>query len=320
MTQEQHVPDQAVIPVCYRHPDRETYIRCARCERPICPDCMQSASVGFQCPECVRAGSKGVREARTVFGGRVTGDSGYVTRVLIAINVIAFLAQQGSNAFTDRFLLLGLARTGSSGGDLSGVAAGEGYRLLTAAFLHGGLLHLAGNMYLLWLVGPQLEGRLGRLRFTGLYLVSALGGSVASYAFSAPNVGGYGASGAVFGLLGAALVIGRRLGWDTGPLLLLIAFNVVLGFTIANVDWRAHFGGLAVGAALGALFAYGPAVRRGLVQSLAVAAVVLGLLGWATAHTGDLLGVPTATAAACQLSAPVDPGSTFLACAAGSLP
>ncbi|CAN5566921.1 rhomboid family intramembrane serine protease [soil metagenome] len=256
-------------PTCYRHTDRETYIRCTRCERPICPDCMQPAAVGFQCPECVRAGNRSQRSARTVFGGQPSADPGTVTRVLIGINVVLFLVQLAAPALTQRLFLIGLALDPSSG-QLVGVADGEYYRLVTVAFLHGGFLHLLFNMYALFLFGPRLEAVLGRGRFLTLYLLSALGGSVASYLTSAPNQPSVGASGAVFGLLGALLVVSRKLRYDARPVLVLLGINLALGFVIPRIDWRAHLGGLVAGALLAAVFAYAPQRLR---QPAALAAV-----------------------------------------------
>ena len=265
--------------VCYRHPDREAHVRCVRCERRICPACMVPASVGFQCPECVKEGNKSVREARTVFGGRVAGDPGWVSKALIVANVAAFVVQQTSDRFTLRFLDQGFA-----------VSSVEYYRMLTAAFLHGGVVHLLVNMYALYLFGPQLEAALGRLRFTVLYLVSAVGGSAVSYAFASPLQQSLGASGAVFGLLGAFLVVNRRLNRDNSVVWTLLAMNLVLGFVLPRIDWRAHLGGLVVGAMVAAAIAYAPKERRVLVQAggiLVTLLLVVAVIAWRTA---DLRG------------------------------
>lgn len=271
---------------CYRHPDREAHIRCTRCERRICPDCMIPASVGFQCPECVREGNKDVRPARTVFGGSVSGNPGVVSKVLIALSVVAFVAQQGISGFTARFYDIGLAVDPNTF-ETVGVADGEVYRLLTSAFLHGGLLHLLLNMYAIYLFGPQIEAALGRLRFIALYLVSALGGSALSYAFAAPNQPSLGASGAVFGLLGAFLVVSRKLRRDTTSVMVLLAINFAYGFLVPRVDWRAHLGGLIAGALVALALVYAPRDRRTLVQVAGTAAVLLGavaLIAWRTAE------------------------------------
>ena len=163
-------------PVCYRHPGRETYVRCTRCDRPICPDCMRDASVGHQCPECVDEGRRSVRPARTAFGGGAAGRHGYVTKALIALNVLMMLLSiasarggdaaaggsgfgglmGGSTPLTEWGAVLGLART-SPTTRIGGIADGEWYRLVTAMFLHYGVLHLLLNMWALWVLGRSLE-------------------------------------------------------------------------------------------------------------------------------------------------------------------
>jgi membrane associated rhomboid family serine protease len=269
------VGDAAEPATCYRHPDREAHIRCVRCNRRICPDCMIDASVGFQCPECVREGNQGVRRARTVFGGRVS-DAGLVTKVLIGLNALAFLVQQVSQTFTLRFADLPVA-----------VASGEQYRLLTSAFLHGNLLHIALNMYALYLFGPPLEVALGRLRFIALYILSALGGSALSYAFANPLGYSLGASGAVFGLFGAFFMVNRRLQRDTSGLLVLVAVNLAFSFLVRGIDWRAHIGGLVTGSLVAAALVYAPRRYRALVQTagfVVVAVLVVALVAWRTAQ------------------------------------
>ena len=283
-------PGQAPAPdpaVCYRHPDREAHIRCVRCERRICPDCMIPASVGFQCPECVRKGNKDVRRPTTVFGGRVSDNPGYISKVLIGINVVAFVLQQTVDGFTTRFFDIGLA-IDPAVNETIGVADGEYYRLLTSAFLHGGIVHLALNMYAIYLFGPPLEAALGRLRFVVLYLVSALGGSALSYAFASPATPSLGASGAVFGLLGAYLVVGRRLNKDTTAVMVLLALNFAYGFLVPRIDWRAHLGGLIAGALCAVAFAYAPASRRTAIQVGGVAAVAVLALAVVVWRTMDL--------------------------------
>ena len=271
---------------CYRHPEREAHIRCVRCNRRICPDCMVDASVGFQCPECVREGNQGVRRARTVFGGRVSADPGYVSKALIGINVAVFVIQLAVPRFERQFWMLGAFPPPPSLA-FSGVADGEYYRLLTAAFLHGGFLHLALNMYAVFLFGPPLEAALGRVRFTALYLISALGGSALSYAFSNPAQPSLGASGAVFGLLGAFLVVNRKLGRDTSGVMVLLGINFVFGFVASGIDWRAHLGGLLAGALCALTLVHAPADRRGPVQAIGLTAVLAGVvavIAWRTAQ------------------------------------
>jgi membrane associated rhomboid family serine protease len=300
----------AAPPVCYRHPDRETYIRCTRCERPICPECMTSAAVGFQCPDCVAEGRARTREGRTVLGGRVS-TGGVVTRSLIGITVGCFVLQYliGFDRSITDFALIGYAFSAEAGGVI-GVAAGEYYRLLTAAFLHGGILHIMFNMWVLFALGPTLEQLLGRARFLILYLLCALGGSVVSYAFNEPNVPSVGASGAIFGLMGAILIVGRSLRADVTNVLVLIGINVAIGFVVPNIDWRAHLGGLITGVIVGAVFAYLPPVRRragaavvagraatdprtrAWVQAAALAPLVLIMVGVVAARTAALTAPP----------------------------
>lgn len=265
------------VPVCYRHPDRETYIRCTRCERPICPDCMTSAAVGFQCPECVAEGAASVRPTRTALGAR-TITRPYVTLTLLTANVVLFGVQTLlGDAFTDQYAV-----------NYVDIAAhNEFYRLITGTFLHAGLWHVAMNMLGLWFLGPQLETLLGHVRFTTLYLVSALGGSVASFWLTTPYTinGGYyfpatgvGASGAIFGLLGAYLVVGRRLGADLRAVWILLAINLGYGFLVPGIDWRAHLGGAITGALVAGIFAFAPQRNRVLVQMIGVAVVVAALV------------------------------------------
>lgn len=265
--------------VCFRHPDREAHIRCVRCERRICPECMIPAAVGFQCPDCVRMGNRSVRTATTVFGGRVSRDPGWVSKVLIGLNVVVFVLQNTVAGFTARFYNLGALPPPPFEAQV-GVAAGEYYRLLTSAFMQANLLHIALNMYALYLFGPPVEAALGRVRFAALYLIAAVGGSAVSYTFANPMQPSLGASGAIFGLLGAFLVINRRLGRDTGGVIALLLVNFAFGLLVPRIDWRAHLGGLAFGVLCAAVIAYAPArpaARRTAIQvaGLVVAAVLV---------------------------------------------
>jgi len=271
-------------PVCYRHSGRETYVRCSRCERPICPDCMVSASVGFHCPECVREGNRDVRQARTTLGGRVHGDTALVTKGLIAVNVAVFLiALAAGDSFVRQFVLRAVDPFGADG-----VAQGSWYRLLTSTFLHQQVLHIGLNMFALWMFGPPLEALLGRARFLGLYLLSALAGSAASYAFNPPLQGSLGASGAIFGVVGAALVADRRMRANTPGLLIYLAVLLLPGFLISGIDWRAHLGGLAAGLLLGLVYAYAPRARRLLYHGAAAAAVLGAVVILVVARTAQL--------------------------------
>ncbi|PRX99600.1 rhomboid family intramembrane serine protease [Allonocardiopsis opalescens] len=266
------------VPTCYRHPDRETYVRCSRCEKYICPDCMREAAVGFQCVECVRAGNRGVREARTTFGGRVT-TAAYGTWVLLGVMVAVFVAQTFAPAVVNGFdwfsMELGLWRPGVDGG--------EWYRLITATFLHVDFMHLLFNGLALFIMGPRLEQLLGLSRYLALFLVSAYGGSVLTLWVAAPSTLTMGASGAIFGLFGAIFVIGRRLHLNISWIVGLLAINLAITFLVPGISWSAHIGGLVTGVLLALAFAYAPrrhrtAVHIGAVAGLTVLLTVLALL------------------------------------------
>ena len=271
-------PSPAGPPVCPRHPDQVSYVRCQRCERPVCPSCQRPAAVGIQCVDCVAAGAATVRQARTIFGGEVVTGRPMATIAIIAVCAAAFAAQRADPGLTDSWAF--------------GPAIGwsEPWRVLTSAFLHGGMAHLVLNMLALWFMGSYVEPLLGRLRFIVVYLLSAVGGSVGVLLLaSAPTTGavlgqagvydswfsGYvGASGAVFGLFGTVLVLNRHLGRDSSGMYLTIGINAVYGFIAPNVAWQAHLGGLVTGAVAAGVLAWCAApARRRLVWPL-----LLGLL------------------------------------------
>lgn len=282
-------PQTPGLPRCYRHPQHETGVSCARCGRPICPLCMVSASVGFHCPECVGS-QQGGREARTRFGGRPADDPALVTKVLIGLNVAVFaLVHLVGYDLAVRLSLLGKVY---DQGQLVGVGTGPGqwYRLLTAVFLHWDWWHLGLNMLSLWWIGPQLEQVLGRLRYTALYLVSGLMGSALSFLVAGAGVFSLGASGAIFGLLGATVVLHRASGYPLGPIVALIVFNLILTFSMSGIDWRAHVGGLVAGGITALGMVRAPADRRGLVQGVAVAAMVLVAMGLVVLGTARISG------------------------------
>src|SRR5919106_161019 len=263
---------------CYRHPGRETAVSCSNCGRPICPDCMVYAAVGIKCPECAgqptgaRAATRKVSRA----AGAATGS--VVTKALIAINVGVFLVSvaQGSgalapsNEFVNRWALQGFA-----------VADGEWWRLITGAFLHASVIHIAFNMLLLWWFGQALEAALGRGRFLGVYLVSALAGSAGALLLSSPGTDTVGASGAVFGILGAGLVLERRQIYVFGgSALFIVALNVIVTFAVSNISVGGHIGGLVGGMlCVLALSAFGRHPVYGRLDPL----TVLTLLGLAAA-------------------------------------
>ncbi|GAA2794164.1 rhomboid family intramembrane serine protease [Kitasatospora sp. CM 4170] len=258
---------------CYRHPDQETGIGCSRCGRPICPQCMVSASVGFHCPECVQGAGREVRKATTRFGGQLTADGALVTKALIGINLVVFLLA----AYVLKPWLAEDLSLFSVGPQITGypygVAAGpdQWYRLLTATFLHVQLWHIGTNMVMLWVIGPSLEAALGRIRFLAVYLLSGLAGSAFAFLVAGDFMNSLGASGALFGLLGATVVMFKRTRTPLGPVVALLVFNLVITFSLSGIDWRAHIGGLVAGALTAVGLMYAPREHRTLVQSLTVA-------------------------------------------------
>jgi len=266
---------------------------------------MRPASVGHQCPECVAEGRRTQRPARTAFGGGAAGRHGYVTKTLIAINVLVALVAAGVGGLGSvagggwggllgggTEVHAGGAMLGYGvfveGGPVHGVVAGEYYRLLTAMFLHYGLLHLLMNMWALWVLGRVLEAVLGPARFLALYLLSGLGGSVAVY-YTAPDALTAGASGAIFGLFAALFVILRRLGRDTSSVIPVLVINLVFTFTVPGISIAGHLGGLFTGAVAAIVLAYAPRRSRSLIQGAGAAFIGAALIGLAVLQTVLLL-------------------------------
>ncbi len=229
---------------CYRHPDRETGVSCSECGRGLCPDCMRFAPVGIRCPEHAGEAQGAKRVVQTV-QSRSTQNVGWVAKGLVAVNVGIYLLQ----------LALGAPVSGAGGeifenGVLYGplVAEGEWWRLFTAAFLHYGFIHLAMNMLVLWLFGPTLEAALGSARFLLLYVAAGLAGSAGALLLD-PDALTVGASGAIYGLFGAILVLERQgtyvFGGSVIPLLII---NFALTFTISSISKGGHVGGFLGGA------------------------------------------------------------------------
>jgi membrane associated rhomboid family serine protease len=250
---------------------------------------MRSAAVGHQCVECVNEGAKSVRQPRGQFGGlRPSGGVPVVTYTLIAINVLAFILQMASPDLERRLVLWAPA-----------VADGEWWRLITSAFLHYGIMHIAFNMLVLCVMGPQLEQTFGRLRYGALYGVSALGGSVLVYLLSPINSATAGASGAIFGLFGATFVVAKKLDLDVKPIIALIGLNVAFTLVVPlvtsqNISWQGHLGGLITGGLVAAALVYAPRERRNLVQAGAVVAllvVFVALIWWRTQTLLALVGL-----------------------------
>ncbi|MGH3567914.1 MAG: rhomboid family intramembrane serine protease [Pseudonocardia sp.] len=274
-------PSEAPV-VCVRHPDRATALRCVRCDRPSCPECLREASVGYQCVDCVATGARGARRAVTVAGAE-PGTRPVMVTVLIALNVAMFVwtaVQAGSIGFNytapifEDWALVPVL-----------VGDGEWWRVVTSGFLHVGPLHLAFNMLALWIIGRDLELVLGRGRFLAVYMVALLGGS-AAVMLDPAGTPVAGASGAVFGIMGALAVVLYRRKAPVGQVLVLIAVNFALGFwinsnsTSISISLIAHLGGLVVGAAATAALVYAPARNRvsyqaGALTGLAVLLLVL---------------------------------------------
>ncbi len=256
---------------------------------------MIPASVGFQCPECVREGQASVRVAKRGGGLQAAGRRwGAVTLTLIAINVAMFAvtavsAGVGGSSPLDNYRSPVFEALSQWPYGVS--LFGEWWRVFTAAFLHIGPVHLAMNMLALLVFGSELERGLGRWRFLALYLLSALGGSVAGYVLGPPFQPSVGASGAIFGLFGAYYVVVRRLGGETGAIVALLAINLVITFTVPNIDWRAHLGGLVTGALIASAFAYIPrGPRQAQLQWGAVVLIALFLVVAVVQRTAALTG------------------------------
>ena len=241
---------------------------------------MISAPVGFQCPECV--GSANVAVPKTKFGGSFNSVP-KVTRAILVICVGIFALSLVLGSFAMAFGMIPAA-----------IAQGEWWRLITSTLLHGSILHLLFNMYALYWLGPQLERSLGHSRFAALYILSALGGSVASYWFSDINTVSVGASGAIFGLITATIVIGRQMRTDVSQLVVLLGINVMIGFAQPGIDWRAHFGGAITGAAIAVIYTKGTRLNRDQIHRIGLsgifAVLVLATLA-RNAQVSALLGV-----------------------------
>ena len=243
-------------PTCYIHPDRPAGSVCRRCNRPICPECIREAPVGWQCARCVHEDSRRAPVTRWR-PARGTGRLGNtrltpVVASLIALNVVIYIWEMSSHA--GFYVSQGVANRCSNLAECrfamwpEAVHHGQWYRLLTAAFLHANIEHIFFNMVILAIVGSPVEAEVGKVRFLVIYLISAFGGSVASYLLSNANVLGLGASGAIFGVMGSYFVLARRRGWDVATIAALIVIELAIGFGSSTIDWRAHLGGVITGA------------------------------------------------------------------------
>ncbi|SEP68404.1 Membrane associated serine protease, rhomboid family [Lentzea xinjiangensis] len=276
---------QPETPVCARHSDRPTRLRCTRCERPACPDCLRDAAVGMQCVDCVNEGQRSVRRARTLVGAEVSNGRAIITPVLIALNVLAYVVtvfQSGSPMNNDRS---GLFTATSMIPELT--AQGEWWRILTSGFMHFGLIHLALNMAVLYVVGQHVEQELGKLRFSAVYFLSLLGGSAAAFYFGTVCQELAGASGAVFGLMGALLIVWKRKRRDISTIVVVVAINLVSNL-FTNASLLGHLGGFVIGGLLALAMVRAPQKNRNLYQIAAMVAAVVLLGGMFALRAGAL--------------------------------
>jgi membrane associated rhomboid family serine protease len=267
---------------CYRHPDRQSFVLCQRCGKTVCPDCQVQAAVGVHCLDCARQNRPVRPKPRFVTAFRSTSTQPVVTYSLIGVTAFFFILQSvpgiGSSV-TQALQYAGAYTQPGLGAPL------EPWRMITAVFMHGSVLHLLFNMYALFIFGQGLEHTLGRARYLALYLLAGLGGSVAVDLISSPFQGVVGASGAIFGLMGAYFIIQRHLGGTNVQLLVLVGINLVIGFIPGvGISWQAHLGGLAAGALLGFIFTKTRNVRQQNTQTLLLVATGIGLVALTVAR------------------------------------
>lgn len=286
------------IEFCYRHPKVQTAVHCTRCERPICPECMTPAPVGYQCPECVQQARREFRSGRGARRIRVRNVT--ATKVLLAAMFAMFVVE----------VLVGGADTAIGGPSSEtlfrlgamyppAIANGQYWRLFSAIFLHIGFLHIAFNAYALWLFGPLVEQAYGRTRFLAIFFVTGFVASAASYAFGPLNAVGAGASGAIFGVFGAFIAYNwrrRDLALAAANLrlaVMLIVLNIALAIWSPAIDWRAHVGGLISGVVAGTVAeGFGTRQTRTAVAIGGFAALIVvgaALVAWRTA---DIRAIP----------------------------
>jgi len=274
---------------CYRHPDRQSFVMCQRCGRTICGECQTPAPVGVICPECMREARASAPRTRPEAVRRISylNRSGQpvMTYALIGVCVVVFLLQEvtgiGRGPVTSALLYNGVFSHAT--GTYPGISF-EPWRLLTSVFAHGGFLHIALNMYTLWIFGQILEPAIGKWRYLALFLISGVAGSVGLLVL-APMESAVGASGAIFGMFGALVVIQRKLGGPVRQLVVLIVINLLLGFIPifgGGIAWQAHLGGLVGGLIVGVIITETRRISQrplqiGLLIALAVVVVGAGV-------------------------------------------
>jgi membrane associated rhomboid family serine protease len=249
---------------CYRHPERMTGISCQRCGRPICGECMNPASVGFQCPSCVASGRARARAPRTAFGAILKPGGGTATKVVMGALVVAWVLNLVSAGLLNQLLVM----------SNEAIYAGQFWRLLTASLTSGSILGLLMNLLVLWIAGRAIESELGGWRFMALYVAAGLGGATMLFVVGPYSSAGFGAAAAVIGLLAANAIFKRKMREDVradlGLFILLILYSILIGFR--SFGWLMLIGGLIVGALAGIVLAYAPRRNRSVAQ-------VVGLLG-----------------------------------------
>lgn len=257
---------------CYRHPDRQSYVLCQRCGRTICGECQTQAAVGVHCPECRREAQQNAPRTKpavvTAINRARRSGGPLVTWSIIGVTALVYLLQLVSGGAVVNALAYWPPLTEV-----------EPWRMLTSLFVHSqqSFLHILFNMYSLYIFGRILEQMLGRGRFLALYLISGLGGSLAVLLI-APTISVVGASGAIFGLLGAFFVIQRGIGGNNLQLVLVIGLNLVIGFVIPGIAWQAHIGGLVVGALVALVYLKTRRPAQKNTQLLLLAAIVAALI------------------------------------------
>jgi membrane associated rhomboid family serine protease len=278
-------PAQDRANYCYRHPDRQSYVLCQRCGRTICPECQTPGAVGVTCPECMKLQRSQAPRVKSALLTRMTGsDAPLATYAIIAVCVVVYIAE----------FIPGVKSDILYAGVYSYPVAFEPWRLITSVFAHESILHIALNMYTLFIFGILLEPLVGRVKFLVLFLISGLAGSVGVLLLADPRQAVLGASGAIFGILGAFFVIQRHLRSGASvQLLVLIGINLVIGFIPGfGIAWQAHLGGLLIGALVGLIFVATRARSRrplqiGLLILLSIALIVAGI--WPTLTGATLI-------------------------------
>lgn len=251
---------------------------------------MLPAAVGFQCPSCVKDGAKATRTGRLPYGGERSANPALTSWVLIGLNALVWLGITATGGYGSTLLHafqliphygLYVDQVDQSATLLRGVATGAWWQVITSAFTHVSAMHIALNMFALYYLGPQIEQILGRARFLAVYLVSALAGSAGVMLFTDPHTPTVGASGAIFGLMGAFAIIALKIKADVRGIALIVGLNLLLTFTVSNISWQGHLGGLVGGALATAAIVYAPKgphrskIQWALLALLTVASVAL---------------------------------------------